>query len=60
MNAFTPVIEESLYRRYVLPGMHTPWTPSSDDVRWEWEDDHEKNDTGDEGNAEHQGSELRI
>jgi hypothetical protein len=33
------VLKPSDYRSWVKPGMHKPWTPSWDEIRWEEEED---------------------
>lgn len=33
--SFKAIIEPSDYRHWVRPGMHKPWTPSWDEIRWE-------------------------
>jgi hypothetical protein len=31
------MLEPSNYRQYLRPGMHPPWVPSDDEIKWETE-----------------------
>ncbi|CAG9983973.1 unnamed protein product [Clonostachys byssicola] len=43
-GSFKPMLEPSNYRQYLRPGMHPPWVPSDDEIKWETEG--EKNKDG--------------
>ncbi|CAH0041320.1 unnamed protein product [Clonostachys rhizophaga] len=36
-GSFKPMLEPSNYRQYLRPGMHPPWVPSDDEIKWETE-----------------------